>query len=75
MKKKEERIEDEEVILIKLYEMDSSTLSSTQSSSFINKEIDNLLKYIRFIKFPTQTKNIQTTTILPIALIKRGTRS
>ena len=56
MKKKEGRIEDKEVILIKPYEVDSSILSSTQSSSFINKEINNLLKYMKFVKFPTQIR-------------------
>ena len=56
MKKKDGRIENKEVILIKLYEMDSLISSSTQSSSFINKEINNLLKYMKFIKFPTQTR-------------------
>jgi len=56
MKKKKERIEDKEVILIKPYKVDSSTSSSTQSSSFINEEIDNLLKYMKFVKSPTQTR-------------------
>jgi len=42
MKKSEERVEEEEVILIKPYEV--SKLTSTKSSSFIDKEIDNLLK-------------------------------
>jgi len=55
MKKEERRIKDKEVIFIKPYEVDSST-SLTQSSSFINKEIDNLLKYMKFIKSPTQTR-------------------
>jgi len=56
-KKKEERVEDEEVIviLIKLYEVLESA-SSTRSSSFINKETDNLLKYMKFVKSPTQTR-------------------
>ena len=56
MKKKDGRIENKEVILIKLYEMDSLISSSTQSSSFVNKEINNLLKYMKFVKFPTQTR-------------------
>ena len=54
MKKEEGRIEDEEVILIKPYKVDSSISSSIQSSGFINKEIDNLLKYMKFVKSPTQ---------------------
>jgi len=44
------RIEEEEVILIKPYE--ASELTSTKSSSFINKEIDNLLKHMKFVKTP-----------------------
>ena len=48
------RIEEEEVILIKPYE--ASELTSTKSSSFINKEIDNLLKHMKFVKTPIQTR-------------------
>jgi len=48
-KKEKGRIK-EEVILIKLYEVSSSTSSS--NSSFANKEVDNLLKYMKFINFP-----------------------
>ena len=54
MKNSEERVEKEEVILIKPYEASESIL--TKSLSFIDKEIDNLLKYIKFIKSPTQTR-------------------
>ena len=53
-KKDEERVEDEEVILIKPYEVSEST--STKSLSFINEEVNNLLKYMKFIKSPTQTR-------------------
>jgi len=56
MKKEEGRIKDEEVILIKPYEIDSLTSSSTQSSSFVNEEINNLLRYMKFVKFSTQTR-------------------
>jgi len=52
-KKKEGRIEEEEVILIKLYEVSSSMSLSTRSSSFTKKEVDNLLKYMKFVKSPT----------------------
>ena len=45
--KKEETVEDKEVILIKLYEVSELT-SSTTKSSFISNEVDNLLKYIKF---------------------------
>ena len=56
LKKEEGRIEDDEVILIKLYEVDSSASSSTKSLSFINEKINNLLKYMKFVKSPTQTR-------------------
>ena len=45
-------IQDNEVILIKPYKVSEST-SSTRSTSFTNKEVDNLLKYIKFVKSPT----------------------
>ena len=48
------RVEDEEVILIKSYEVSKST--STKSLSFIDEEVDNLLEYMKFIKSPTQTR-------------------
>ena len=47
----EERVENEEVILIKLYEIFSS--SSTTKSSFIDNEVNNLIKYMKFIQFST----------------------
>ena len=53
-KKEIEKIKEEEVILIKLYEISESI--STKSFSFIDKEIDNLIKYIKFVKAPTQTR-------------------
>jgi len=40
-------MEDEEVILIKLYKVDEST--STTKSSFINDEVENLIKCMKFI--------------------------
>ena len=52
--KEKGRVEEEEVILIKPYEVSESI--STKSLSFINKEIDNLLKYMKFVKSPTQTR-------------------
>jgi len=55
-RRNEGRVEDEEVILIKLYEVSSSTSLSTHSTSFINKEIKNLIKYMKFVKVPTQTR-------------------
>jgi len=43
------QVEDKEVILIKLYEI-SSSLST--KSSFIDNEVNNLLKYMKFICSP-----------------------
>ena len=51
------KVEKEEVILIKPYKLLESI--SPKSSSFIDKEIDNLLKYMKFIKSPTQTRIFQ----------------
>ena len=56
-KKNKGRVEDEEVILIKPYKVSKST--STKSSSFIDEEVNNLLRYIKFIKSPTQTRIFQ----------------
>ena len=55
-RRKEGRVEDEEVILIKPYEISSSTSISTHSTSFIEEEIENLIKYMKFVKSPTQTR-------------------
>jgi len=52
----QEQVEDKEVILIKPYEI-SSSLST--KSSFIDDEVDNLLKYMKFICSPTQTRIFQ----------------
>ena len=52
--KEKERVEEEEVILIKPYKTSEST--STKSLSFIDKEINNLLKHMKFVKSPTQTR-------------------
>ena len=48
-------IENEEVILVRPYEV-SSTTSSSSTTSFIMDEIDNLAKYMKFVKTPTQTR-------------------
>ena len=55
-KRDEGRVEDKEVILIKPYEVSSSTSISTHSTSFIDEEIKNLIKYMKFVKTPTQTR-------------------
>ena len=41
-------VEDEEVILVKPYEV-SMTTSSSSSTSFIMDEVKNLLKYMKFV--------------------------
>jgi len=48
-------IEDEEVILVKSYEV-STTTSSSSSTSFIIDEVENLLKYMKFVRTPSQTR-------------------
>ena len=48
-------IENEEVILIQPYEVSSSTTSTT-STSFISDEVENLAKYMKFVKSPSQTR-------------------
>ena len=55
--KGKEKEKEEEAILIKPYEVLDSI--STESSSFIDKEINNLLKHMKFIKSPTQTRIFQ----------------
>jgi len=55
--KKEGKVEDKEIILIKPYEVDEST--SMTKSSFINDEVENLIKYMKFIRSPTQTRIFQ----------------
>ena len=47
-KSNKERVEDEEVILIKPYEV--------SESNFINDKVENLIKYMKFIRFPTQMR-------------------
>jgi len=55
MKKKEGQVEDEEVILIKQYKI-STTMSLSLKTSFIIDEVENLLKYIKFVEDLTQTR-------------------
>ena len=55
IRKKEGQIEDEEVILIKPYEVSMIT-SSLSKTSFIIDEVKNLLKYMKFVQSPTQTR-------------------
>ena len=55
--KKEEKgvVENKEVILVRPYEV-SSTTSSSSKTSFITDEVKNLLKYMKFVKTPLQTR-------------------
>jgi len=55
-KRNEGRAEDKKVISIKPYKVSSSMSISTHSTSFIDEEIENLIKYIKFVKVPTQTR-------------------
>ena len=55
MKKEKGKVEDEEVILIKPYEVSIKTSLSSQTS-FITDEVKNLLKYMKFVQSPTQTR-------------------
>jgi len=48
------RVDDEEVILVKPYEVSMKTSSS--SMSFITDEVKNLLKHMKFIQMPAQTR-------------------
>ena len=48
MKKKKGKVEDDEVILIKLYEVSTMTFSSSQTS-FITDKVKNLFKYMKFV--------------------------
>ena len=48
------RIEDEEVILVKSYEV--STTTSSSSTSFITDEVKHLFKHMKFIQTPSQTR-------------------
>ena len=54
-KEKKEEVKSEEVILVRLYEV-SSTTSSSSRTSFITDEVENLLKYMKFVKTPSQTR-------------------
>ena len=53
-KREEEQVEDKEVILVKPYEVSKSS-SLVTTTSFITEEVENLIKYIKFIRSLTQT--------------------
>ena len=48
-------VEDKEVILVKPYEV-STTTSSSSSTSFITDEVENLFKHMKFVRTPSQTR-------------------
>ena len=48
------RVEDEEVILVKPYEM--STTTSSSSTSFVTDEVEHLFRHMKFIQTPSQTR-------------------
>ena len=54
--KKEDKgtIENKEVILVQPYEVSTTTSSST--TSFITDEVENLLKHMKFVQTPSQTR-------------------
>jgi len=48
-KRNQGAIEENKVILIKLYEVSSLSSATTTKSSFINDEVKNLMKYMKFV--------------------------
>ena len=52
-KKKRGHIEEKEVILVKPYKVSKSSSLTTLTISFIMEEVENLLKYMKFIQSPT----------------------
>ena len=53
-KEEKGRVEDEEVILIKPYEV--STTTSSSSTSFITDEVEHLFRHMKFVRTPSQTR-------------------
>jgi len=57
IRKEDGRIKNKEVILVKLYEiLQSKSSTSSSTASFITDEVENLLKYMKFVQSPTQTR-------------------
>jgi len=54
-KEDKETIENKEVILVRPYEVSSMTTLSSKTS-FITDKVDNLAKYMKFIKTLSQTR-------------------
>jgi len=55
IKKEKGKVEDNKVILIRPYEVSTTTMLSS-TTSFIIDEVENLLKYMKFVQSPTQTR-------------------
>jgi len=55
-KKNQGVIEEDEVILIKPYEVASPSSATTTKSSFINNKVKNLIKYMKFVRLSMQTR-------------------
>jgi len=53
-KREEGRVKNKEVILIRPYEV--STTTSSSSTSFITDEVKHLLKHMKFVRTPSQTR-------------------
>ena len=56
-KKEKGKIKDKEFILVRPYEVSQAkSLTSLSTTSFIINEVENLLKYMKFVQSPTQTR-------------------
>jgi len=58
-KKERGHIKEEEVILVKPYEVSKSSSLMTLTMSFITDEVKNLLKYMKFVRSPMQIQLFQ----------------
>jgi len=56
MKEEKRTIVNKEVILVRPYEVASSSTISSATTSFILDEVENLSKYMKFVKTPSQTR-------------------
>jgi len=56
IKKEKGMTKNKEVILVRPYKVSSSPTSSPSSTSFISDEVENLSKYMKFVKTPSQTR-------------------
>jgi len=56
-KKGKGKVEDKEVILVKSYKvLQSKSSTSSSTTSFITNEVENFLKYMKFVQSPMQTR-------------------